>query len=83
MTTNTTYRKMKQERDTALAECERLRAALKDDLASALLSDLVKALNNTTWSSWQATAKFNHELRDAEIWLSARDESIDAARGKP
>ena len=30
MTTNTTYRKMKQERDTALAECERLRAALKE-----------------------------------------------------
>ena len=30
MTDDETYRKMKQERDLALAECERLRAALKE-----------------------------------------------------
>jgi len=55
-----------------IAENERLRKALKDELAPSLLSDLVVALNATTWSSWQTTAKFNHELKDAKIWLDAR-----------
>lgn len=34
-----------------------------------LLADLVKALQETNWSSWQTTAGFDTELRKAEEYL--------------
>ena len=46
MTTNTTYRKMKQERDLALAECERL-----NDTLDKLVADFKKGFATTDGSS--------------------------------
>ena len=73
MTTNTTYRKMKQERDTALAECERLKA------------DVTRQRNMLI--SIKTFVK--HTYPDAEkkgVWvepLRLIDAAIDAVRGKP
>lgn len=36
-----------------------------------LLTELVKALDATNWSSWQSTAKFDPALNNARDWLAA------------
>ena len=34
-----------------------------------LLADLVDALDSTAWSSWQTTAKFSDQLKDARDYI--------------
>ena len=38
--------------------------------AQELLQALVTKLNDTHWSSWQSTAKFDEELQRAEEYLN-------------
>ena len=38
-----------------------------------LLADLVLALDNTTWSSWQTTASFDAELCAAREYLDKQE----------
>lgn len=42
-----------------------------------MLADLVNALDNTYWSSWQSTAKFSDELEVARSYLSRINGDID------
>lgn len=44
----------------------------KPYLAEELLSDLVKALDRTNWSSWQTTAPFDKELDRAREFVTDR-----------
>lgn len=39
------------------------------DNPNQILKDLVDGLNNTSWSSWQATAFFDEQLKRAEEYL--------------
>ena len=39
------------------------------DNPNQLLDDLVKALDNTNWSSWQTTAAFEKQLDAAREYL--------------
>ena len=43
---------------------------MKYDNPVEILANLVEALNSTSWSSWQSTAKFSDELLVAEEYLS-------------
>lgn len=38
--------------------------------SEVLLKELVSALNDTYWSSWQSTHKFDEKLRAAEEYLN-------------
>ena len=39
------------------------------DNPNQLLDDLVKALDNTNWSSWQTTANFEKQLEAAREYV--------------
>ena len=42
-----------------------------------LLADLVAALDNTYWSSWQSTARFDAELIAARAYLDKQEPRHD------
>jgi len=73
MSDDATYRAMKQQRDAALAECERFRAALEE--TRKCLGDANEAesspICDTIWYS------------DSETLFDFIDAAIDAARAKP
>ena len=51
--------------------------AMTDELATTalcLLKELVAALDETHWSSWQSTARFDNQLTHARIFLAELEE---------
>jgi len=42
--------------------------------AVAELRELIRALEATTWSSWQSTSRFDPALENARKWLAEYDE---------
>ena len=88
MTDDATYRKMKQERDLALAECERLKAAL-DELVQWSDAYPLTAFPEPDFTKAQKVLSENGMTLDAisasnmrRVIIGVR-EIIDAARGKP
>ena len=81
MTDDATYRKMKQERDLALAECERLRALLICTRSSVAL-DLRMYGQFLDRKGAGANDCDTEEYARIEKLLNDID-TIDAARGKP
>ena len=75
MTDDATYRKMKQERDLALAECERLRADAERDAARL---DWISMNGSFGLDSVTGEVGGNGQMRKA-----ATRTNIDAARAKP
>jgi len=71
MSDDATYRAMKQQRDAALAECERLRADLRDKFAGLAMQ--MKFGDAGTHISKELHAGFCYQMADAML----------AARGKP
>ena len=53
---------------------------MTDELATTalhLLKELVAALDETHWSSWQSTARFDNQLNHARNFLAEQEENCD------
>ena len=50
-----------------------LRAQLAEAQAICLLKELVAALDETHWSSWQSTAQFDNQLTHARNFLAEQE----------
>ena len=48
-----------------------------DTTALHLLKELVAALDETHWSSWQSTARFDDHLNNARNFLAEQEENHD------
>ena len=50
---------------------------IKPTTALCLLKELVAALDETHWSSWQSTARFDNQLNCARNFLAEQEETHD------
>ena len=81
MTDDATYRKMKQERDMALAECERLRAALAEFVS--IVGTAAGFETAMTESDDVFTEFLNKQQARVDSAVANASALLDAARGKP
>ena len=81
MTDDATYRKMKQERDLALAECERLRAALEEFVS--IVGTAAGFETAMTESDDAFTEFLNKQQARVDSAVANASALLDAARGKP
>ena len=81
MTDDATYRAMKQQRDAALAECERLRAALEEFVS---IVGTEAGFETAMTESDEAFTEFlNKQQARVDSAVANASALLDAARGKP
>ena len=81
MTDDATYRAMKQQRDAALAECERLRAALEEFVS--IVGTAAGFETAMTESDEVFTEFLNKQQARVDSAVANANALLDAARAKP